>query len=452
MKYLTRGVVFYLAVTLLTACGGSSDSDEVQLPQAHLRIINAVPDAPVMTFSLGEEVGAVSGIDYAAGSGLASVDADSYVGIFSGNLPDEGNTDLTDPLDLVLAEDVHYEVVLLGDYASLETQVYEEPVDFDSTLGRIKIAHFGKALPPVEIHVSGASEPIGASVVVESLEYKEAIAATTLDAGTYRVRITPVASDEVIYDSGEITLNAGSDLFMGVMDNAWIVNASDAQSPIVLSIFSGGGQSVLFDKDRAAYVRTVHVSADAPALDVFIDDNFASPIAENLSYGDYTSLHSTLPKAQLDLLVSETGNTTPLVDKIIDLRDGGSYTMLLFGLLADEGIEPAFMSDSPRSIASQASYRLVNLLTGDAELDMYVVATGASIAEETPVVDEFESPSYSQYYASAAGDFDLVVTETGSETPLMAPIPLNFALGENYTIIVRDGVNLTAPTATTITD
>ncbi len=449
MKFFSRGLFFCLAAILLTACGGSDDSEDApQTPQARLRVIHAAVDAPPVTFSLGEEVGEVSGIDYAKGSGLARLDADTYTGVFVSELP-TGEADLTSAQELVFAEDVQYEVVLLGHYDSLETLVYQVPVDFDSSQSRIRIAHLGQALPSVEVHLSEANDPIGASVVVDALDYKETTSTTLVDAGTYRVRVTLPGSTDVIYDSGELNLGAGSDLFMGIMENAWTVNAADAQSPLVLSIFSGSGQSVIFDKDRAAYVRTFNISPDAGALDVFIDEDFANPIAQNLAFGQYTDSHSTIAKTEVDLLVSQTGNTTARVDQIVDFTGGGSYTMFLTGMLAD--IVPSFLRDTPRSIASQAGYRVVNMLTDDAELDVYVVAVGASIAEETPIIDEFASPVYTNYYSSAAGDFELVVTETDSKTPFMARIPLTFALGENYTISLHDGMD-SMPAATIIVD
>ncbi len=455
MRFSARNVLLSVAVVLLSACGGGGGSDNSDkpddTPRASLRIINAAADAPAVGFELGDDVGGVSGIDYAKGSGLARIDAGSYEGTFTANLP-SGKADLSDAETLVLEEDVQYEVVLLGNYDALETLVYEIPVEFDTKKVRFQVAHLSASMEPVDVYVSKAGDPIDASVVMESLEYKEAAEAAIIDSGAYRIRITPAAGSEVIYDSGSITLAAGNDIFVTVLDNAWLADDSveTAESPVVVSVFSKGGQSTFFDKDRPAYVRTFHASPDAPAMDVIIDQS-VQPLVENLSFGQFTDSHRSVPKANVDLQVVATGTTSAYIDKSdINFSGGGSYTLFLTDVLDD--INTAFLADGQRVIASQASYRLVNMITGGDELDLYVVKKDAAIAEIKPTVDKFKFGSYSQFFASAAGEFELMITEKGSKTLVVDPIPLEFALGKVYTVVLRDGEGLTEPTVTVMAD
>ena len=82
----------------------------------------------------------------------------------------------------------------------------------------------------------------------------------------------------------------------------------------------------------SAYVRVLHASPDAPAVDVYANNVL---IAKNLAYRGFTQYLSVAP-GRYRILVYPTGTrTTPVIDTHVDVAPNGMYTIAAAGLLKD---------------------------------------------------------------------------------------------------------------------
>lgn len=82
----------------------------------------------------------------------------------------------------------------------------------------------------------------------------------------------------------------------------------------------------------SAYVRVLHASPDAPAVDVYANNVL---IAQNLVYRGFTQYLALAP-ATYRILVYPTGTrATPVIDTQVDIAPNGMYTIAAAGLLQD---------------------------------------------------------------------------------------------------------------------
>jgi hypothetical protein len=145
-------------------------------------------------------------------------------------------------------------------------------------------------------------------------------------AGTYQIQVVPsgasLAEGPVVIDAalafegGTLTTVAASNVLADITANV----ISDAPAPVA-------------DK---AQVRVVHLSADAPRVDVAPDGAPATDaIVKNLKYGK-ASKYLTVDGGEYDLDVRAAGKKKAAFDiPAITLENGKSYSAIAIGQLGD---------------------------------------------------------------------------------------------------------------------
>ena len=426
---------------VLTGCfGGSSSSDNGEASQ--VRVIHASPDAPAVNVTVDDDV-VVEGANYKS---VAQLDQDTgtySVGI-DAVLPD-GSSTVLGPLELNVEDDTRYEVIAVGSVAdeSLDALVfpYSDETFESETDVRLRVAHLAGAAGDVDVYLSDPADDafdIGEAEPNLSLVYGDLADPVDVPEGDYRIQVTAAGDDEVVFDSGAISLNAGDDLLLGAVTNT---GANADASPISLLVVDGDEVSEIYDADQYAGVRVVHNSADASNVDLYLDGElsaitdlaFTEVAPEQSGRDSYTAL----PGDDVAVAVSATGQAADdaVIEADLALSNGQGYTIIAVGLLDD--IEALVLEDGSRSIATQASLRVVHGSTQAGNVDVYLLEPGAEIGNAEPVLADVAFRDASDYLAVAEGDYDIVVAFAGAEEAFrVAGVTLD--AGGVYTAIARD--------------
>jgi hypothetical protein len=170
-----------------------------------------------------------------------------------------------------------------------------------------------------------------------------------------------------------------------------------------------------------AFVRVVHLSPDAPAVDVSV--NGSAPVV-SLSYREVTD-YLPVPAGDARFTVTPNGATSPVViDATVPLGTGAYYTVVATGFLAD--IQPVVLVDDTAA-TGQAKVRFVHA-SADAPAVDVAVTQGPVLFGDVP----FRAAS--QYGAVDAGTYDLEVRVAGTSTVAL-PLPgVDLSGGTNYTV------------------
>ncbi len=180
--------------------------------------------------------------------------------------------------------------------------------------------------------------------------------------------------------------------------------------------------SINYFPPKAAHVRAVNVVADAPSIDVSIDDTVTWPglaFAGSTDFVDHDNVSTTFT-ARL------AGVASPLVQAGYSLAGEQTYTLIAYGetsapsllLLPDVTIQPG---------SGRTQVRLINTAPGIGPVDAYITAPGTDI---TNVVANLVSVDYSNVTVSlqfASGTYQMRLTGAGTKTVVYDSGPINLA-------------------------
>ena len=407
----------------------------VALDNAMVRVFHASPDAPKVNLWVNDAV-VKSGLDYQKSTGNLTLPEGSYKIAVEGIIPG-GNQVVIGPVNLALAGNTDYDVIAVNSVGKIEPLVLTDTGKLsDPSKVRVRVAHLAAGAPEVKVFVTAPDADLMGATALGSFSFKGSLGPVEVAAGTYRIRVA-LANNTVVFDSGSVELMAGKDLLIGA-----IPNVGNGESPIRLAVLDADATVILADMSTGADLRVVHNSADAPAVDVIVN-NATSAAISNLAFPDFTD-YVSLPAATYNFKVTATGTLTPaVIDVDVPLANGAQYTLLAVGAVAN--IEPLLLEDNNRSVATEAKVRLVHGSTLAGNVDIYVLPSGTSTANQTAAFSNIPFKADTGYVSLAAGKYDVIITPAGQPSVEAIKATLDFNAGAVYTAVARDGENLTTP-------
>lgn len=439
----------------LFACSDSSDrtvsTPPVPQPEpppalepAQLRVTHASPDAPDVNVYVNGDL-ALEAVPFRASSGLLTIaDPGGLEVEVRALLPDASEVSVIGPVTLTLEPGSRTDVVAYdsvfdanGDL-NIKARVLD-PVAIEEGIQdvRVSVLHAAGGVGPVDVYVSGPDDTL-ASLAPLDLDFAQVIPPTALMADTpYRIRITPDGSDSVVYDSGTLQLEGGTELLLVAVNNTWGVGSN----PVNLLAVGAEGADELLDPGMGAAVRVVHNSADTPAVDVIVDgttvlDAVTFPNASG--YGDLQA-----PAGTYNVVVAaDADNSIAPIDADLTLDNGRSYSVLAIGSLVAGTVEALVTTDDRRKLATAAKVEVIHgssIVAGEIPVDVYLTADGV-IADAEPAISGLAYPDTTGQLAVTPGAYWVTVTAAGDKSVVAFDSGATIALeaGVNYTVIARD--------------
>lgn len=443
---------------MLSGCWLDDDDDPAT---TSVRVLHASSDAPAVNVLVNGSV-VVPGADYkqaavlTPGAGIADIAVD-------GLLPGGATATVISADGVSLRSDTSYDVIAVGKLANIEPLILTDTGERDSADSvRLRVAHLSPVAQeavngPVEVYLTAAGDPLPEEASF-SFSFKESVGPIEVPAGDYQIRVAiPGETPTVVYDSGSVALEAGSDLLVGAVDNTSPQTSDDAgtmevetNSPISLVAVTGTGAVVeLYDVNQAAGVRVVHNSAGTDPVQVLVNDSVAIP---NLAFPDTAPEFPVLddyvnvPAETLNLKVALASSGQPVDEAVIDadVVFGQASAKTVIAVNAGADIEPLVVSDSVRSIATQASLRVIHGAVEAGTVDVYLIPTAEGGAGATmlnaevnaPTLNDFEFKTNTGYLPVAAGEYVVFITDQdGNE--LLKTGSVSLSAGGVYTAIAR---------------
>jgi hypothetical protein len=431
------------------ALAGCDDDDDVFAPQsATLRVVHASPDAPPVNV-LVDGATTLANVDYKEGSGFIPLDAGTYDIAVEAITP-AGNAVVIDLADTSIAGNTDYSVLAIGKVAggSLRALVLSSPTQsIPAGQVRARVVHASPDAPQVDIFVTAPGDSLAGATPLATLAFGEDAGPVTVPGGDYRVRIaTPGPGGTVVFDSGTVALPAGADLLIAAVNNT-----ATGSSPVSLVVNTGVGQSEILDAGTPADLRVGHLSADAPAVDVIANDDFATPAVNALTFPTVTGYLELAPGAYNFKVVDDATQSLTVIEIDPTLVVGTRYSVLAVNDLAN--IEPLVLTDDLRSIATEAKVRIVHASPTAGPVDIYVTAPGTDITTVSPALSNVPFKAETGFIPLAPGSYDIKVTPTGSPGVVAIAVDaLALAGGDVLTAIARDNAGGGAPLGLVVID
>jgi len=430
------------AVLGLSGCG-SSDHEEatpaVVTPTVSLKLVHAAVDAPAVNATSGAAFNA-NNIAFGKASAAAKVPATGLGVAVSAILPDNSTTAVLTPV-LAFTPGQTYTAYAVGKVAdgSLSALLVNAP-DNAPTAGNalVQVVHAAAGAPTVDVHLTAPTATLSSSTVTATLPFKQFTGAVTVPAGDYRIRITPAgAAGTVVFDSGTVAIPAGANLQVAAIDNRFA-----GPSPVsLLTVDPSGATGDIKDINSTSAVRVVHAVADAPAVDVLLNNSKA---INALKFPDFTGYAQLKPGKYNVKVAANADNSVVVINADLDLAAGSFATVLATGSLATNSIKPWVLADTPRRVATAAQVRIAHASTVAGRVDIYVTAS-RDISTSTPAFKDVPFMAETGYVALKPGSYVVTVTPAGSKTAAIGPVQLELSGNKIYTAVARDGIAGAAP-------
>jgi len=427
-------ITLVTAAVVLSLFTGCDSSNEV-IPKTHVSVLHASANAPKVDVKIDNDT-VLTGVDFKQGSNLLELDSGTRKVVVEGILPGGARTPVI-TADLPLDADTRYTIIAANDVADIEPVIVSAPVvDVPADTVRAQVVHAAAKAPSVDVYVTAPSADINSASPLSALAYKASTDPVEIPNGDYEIRITPEGSKTVLFDSGTISLAGGSDLVIAAVENI-----SDSV-PVSLVVLDGDTSSVIYDVNTQAAVRVIHDSPDAPAVDIVVNDNFAAPLVEDLSYPDFTP-YVTVPSDTYNIKVAVANSMTSVIDADLTFAKASQTSVYAVNNVAS--IEPLVLVDDNRSVATEAKVRLVHGAVSAPNVDIYVTGEFDDINNEEPVFTDVPFKADTGYVALAEGTYKVTITVTGTKTIAIDTGALALSAGGVYTAIARDATSSETP-------
>jgi hypothetical protein len=443
---LRRSSVLLVITALIafTGCGSSDSSNEnnTTAEKAHVRVLHASPDAPAVNVMVNGSA-ALEGVDYMQGSALIPLDQGTYSVQVDGILPDMTTTTVIGPVDLDFMAGTRYDIMAVNSVASIEPLIIETPIETVAEgMARVVAVHASAAAPAVDLYVTAPGADLASAAPLGTFEFKGSLGPVTVPAGDYQIRVTVAGTKTVVFDSGSVAL-------AGDLVAAAVPNTGNGDAPIALVIMDGTGSAVIHDAATPASLRVVHDSADAPAVDIVVNNNFSAPLVEDLAFPEATP-YVDVPSDTYNVKVAAANTETVVIDANLTLDAGTVYTVMAVNALAS--IEPLVLTDNTRRVATEAKVRLVHGSPTAGNVDIYVTAPDADITSAEPTFTDVPFKAETGFVSLTTGDYQVRITPTGTKTVAIDTGALSLAGGGIYTAIARDNAGGGTPLGVIVMD
>ena len=182
-------------------------------------------------------------------------------------------------------------------------------------------------------------------------------------------------------------------------------------------------------------VRVVHAIGNAPAVDVTVDGAAAFT---NVAFRN-TPVYANVAVGARDFGVRATGTAANLLTVAdVPVAAGVDYTAVALGRLGAAGaLAPTvrLIVDDAAPPAGQASVRVLHASPAAGDVDVYVTATDANLANEAPDIIDLEFNENPPVANIPAGTYRIRVTPTGTKTVAIDVNNVTLAGGQKWLAI-----------------
>ncbi|WP_229120612.1 DUF4397 domain-containing protein [Halapricum desulfuricans] len=315
------------------------DNSELDDETARLKVIHASPDAPAVDITAnGGAVTLFDGVGYGQ-SGTVDIEAGTYTVEIRGDTEDNDG-DIVASYELTLESGTVYTAFAAG-YLTPDDEPANTPFDLlvatvdgrgpaPEPEGRLRVAHMSPNAPNVDVYVNG-------DAVLEDVAFGAVSSYLTVPAAEHEIEITAAGDPDTSVFSGPVTVAPDTDYTVAATGEL----GDDADQPFEPLVLEDDNSEVGSDQSR---LRVVHVSPDAPAVDVTAAGGDVV-LFDGVPYGG----SGYVEVAANDYTVEIRGDTDTndgevVADFDVSLGGGTVYTAFAAGYLTpdDEPADEAF--------------------------------------------------------------------------------------------------------------
>lgn len=341
------GLAFSLLA--LSACGGSSDSEDAQ---GYIKFYNASADAPNIYLTIDENLDedeedefeqTFSSVAYGKTGSRIQLDTQSYYMELAWQNEDSSvRSDLEIVFEdqIIVDEDVTKWIVMSDSIQNPRVDIFEIPDisddeaddDQDDDLFNLRFVNLHDTYTDIDFYLSGSDETFNEAVLVTGLQSYALSENFKFEEDQYKFYITTPGSTEVLFTSDEVDYAFGGQYLISIRENQGV-----GGSPFTIDNISNSSITQYDALESMANV-AVYNGLDAidllPAYDakinVLVDGTTDIPLLEDLVYGDFSETYE-IDSGDYRFTVSDPSNNDILLqNRALSMPQNTNRTLFLY--------------------------------------------------------------------------------------------------------------------------
>lgn len=336
-----------LLTSMLVACNSSDSSSSV----GYVKFYHASSTAPEIIFTVDENLEtsdddeieiSYNAIGYGESLSYAEYTSGDY--FYELAWQDDDSSERADLAiisqgDLSIADNMMQFVVIDGDVTAPQVNVYQYEMiedDDDDLYSLFNLRVINTQADTLDVYYSKADETFNEAQLFDSVDYQMLASNQKLEQGSYVFYLTNAATQEVVYQSEEVTFSYSTQYVLAIR-----ANPNNPQSPYLIDRIANTSYQTLPDVNAQAQVSLYNAIPTWPSylpdyqgsLDVYLDIESGEPLITNLSIGELSEVKS-LDNGDFSLAVNASGTDISLLkNHLLSLPENSLKTVFLY---ADE--------------------------------------------------------------------------------------------------------------------
>lgn len=178
---------------------------------------------------------------------------------------------------------------------------------------------------------------------------------------------------------------------------------------------------------QMSYIRVLHASPDAPAVDIYANGNM---IAKGLTYKQLTNYLPIMP-GSYNIQVFPTGERAkPVINTTVTVPQNSAFTIAAVGKLSEIGLLPIpeiYMPQVPMDMTNNSYVRFAHLSPNAPAVDI-------TLPDGTKIFEDVSYKEYTDYIGVNSGTYTLQVKPTGSNQVVLTIPNVSLMPGMIYTV------------------
>jgi hypothetical protein len=426
---ITR-LLFVATLIAVTACEGEGIT---RPPPTQVRIFNAAANVESITFRREQQPNENSAVLAYGDAATPRWDSGQYDFHLDYSTPSTGPVRAFSFSETLSPDLDHIFVTIApgGDPEALSFAI--EHLPDGATTPRVSFIHAFEGLGNLDVYVQPPGTILSAVAPQGTIAFAADVLSLELAPQTYRIYLTTAGDpNDVAFESTDQPIGEGTDAVLVVSDPA-----GQGTSDIAVNGIGSTSATRISQAGLASAVRIVQSLDDRQDRDIYVGDTLSPPLLAAQAFGvlsDYLDISA----GQRRLIVTPVGN--PGTEEL--LVDYTAFAGALFTVLIAVNADGEFQSqdvfEDKRSIAGQATLRILNGAGLFGPLSVYLEEPGTDITTANPGIG-LVSPGVSPRIPLAPGDYELTLEEFNTGTIVAGPELLTMDDGGVYGLLFVNG-------------
>jgi len=439
----------YLLMAILVAAvsfGGCTQESKLPVAtgKASLRAVNAIRSSPDFTFLIEER--AIGQAEYKSATAPAQYDDLEYTFHFEAALAGETTQSRVASQFLDVVKDKDYTFIISGIITAPTITIWEadrrEWAGTETTF-EARFAHTNASLGAVDVYFADAAIPPVLGSAIGTIATGDISAPADYEEGAYVLSIYPAGQDPadiastILFQGDPVALGPQNQLIISVFDG----DENDL-SPLAVRMFNqiSSVTGAIIDSLYAPTARFFHTNAAVGPVDIYVDDPLTVPLLAGHAFGDVTADIEMTP-GDLPLTYTAADNIGSILIDIDEsvFRGTRAHAYLIRNSAGEDSVIGHF--PDRRSISTYARMSLLNSVSTQDSLDIYILPTGGLIDDATPFLGGIPVGSIPVQFPLLENIYDIHITLAGEKTILAGPIVLDVQAGDVLETIIYENVS-----------